>query len=119
MSQIPRERWISNLITAAQDIADKEHQRRWLAPDRYAWERPEELINLVDAFILDGFIDEFSLTFSENQRNAAVEFRDELSDYCDQTPQNLEPAVVLADPRWEAMREKAAAFVVAFKDKWP
>jgi hypothetical protein len=32
------ERWIANLIDAANDIANKDIQEsRWLAPDAYAW----------------------------------------------------------------------------------
>lgn len=121
MSQIPRERWISNLIGAAQNIADKEHQeRRWLAPDRYAWERPEELISVVfDDYVLDGFIEESSAAFSEQQRSAATGFRDELNDYCKQTPDYLDPAAVLSDPRWETVRQRAESFVISFKEQWP
>lgn len=120
MSQIPPERWISNLIGVATDIADKEHQeQRRLAHDRHAWERPEELICDIDTYVLGGFIEKFSPTFSEDQRSAALEFRDELSDFCDNTPDNADPAMVLADARWNVVRKKAAAFVKAFKNKWP
>ena len=45
MPPMTPEHWISNLIEAASDIADKEKQeRRWPAPDAYAWEGPEEVI---------------------------------------------------------------------------
>jgi hypothetical protein len=44
---IPPERWIANLLEVAREFADKETQeRRRLDPDRYAWERPEELLTL-------------------------------------------------------------------------
>lgn len=120
MSQIPPERWIGNLIEVASEIADRQHQEeRWLAPDRHAWERPEELICDIDGYVLNGFIEKFSATFSEDQRSAALEFRDELSDFCDNTPDNLDPATVLADTRWDVVRQKATAFVKAFKDRWP
>jgi hypothetical protein len=120
-SQIPRERWIANLVDVAQDIANKEHQEhRWLALDRYAWEGPSELICAAfDDYVIEGFIEEFSPAFSEAQRSAALGFRDELNDYYDHTRQNLDPAVVLADPRWEGVRQRAVAFVAAFRDKWP
>jgi hypothetical protein len=114
------ERWLSNLLEAAADIADKQHQElRWLAPDAYAWERPEELINVLDDCVFEGFIEEYSPTFSEEQSRTALDWRDELSRYSDATPQWLDPAEVLADPRWESIRHKAAAFVAAFKDRWP
>ena len=121
MSQIPPERWISNLIGVANDIADKGHQeRRWLAPDRYAWEGPSELICVAfDDYVLDGFIEEFSPALSHEQRKAVIEFRDELDKYNSETPGELDPAIVLGDLRWATVRQKAAAFVVAFKDKWP
>jgi hypothetical protein len=62
---ITRELWISNLLDAASRIADKETQeRRWLASDAYAWERPEELINvLFDDSCFDLFIEEFGGEF--------------------------------------------------------
>jgi len=115
------ERWIANLIEDADEIANKEKQeRRWLAPDAYAWERPEELINaLFDDSNLELLIDEFGSTFSEEQRGAAFELRDDINRYCEATPPHLNPAEVLADPRWEAIRHKAAAFAAAFRDKWP
>jgi hypothetical protein len=114
------ERWLSNLLEAAADIADKQHQElRWLAPDAYAWERREELINvLFDDCVFEGFIEEYSHTFSKEQSRTAFDLRDELNGYSDATPQWLDPAEVLADPRWESIRQKAIAFVAAFKDKW-
>jgi hypothetical protein len=115
------ERWIANLVEAAADIADKEHQElRWLAPDAYAWERPEELINvLFDDCAFELFVEEYASTFSEEQRQTALGLRDEMISYCAATPSYLDPVEVLADPRWESIRQKAAAFVAAFKEKWP
>jgi hypothetical protein len=118
---ITRELWISNLLDAASRIADKETQeRRWLASDAYAWERPEELINvLFDDSCFDLFIEEFGGEFTDVQRDKAVLLKRLMDNYCDATPVWLDPAQVLADPRWEAIRESARAFVSAFKDKWP
>ena len=115
------ERWIANLMEAASFIANKERQElRWLAPDAYAWERPGELINvLFDDCVFEGFLSEYASTFSDEQRRTAFELKDEMNSYCDATPGWLDPAEVLADPRWESIRQKAAAFVAAFKDKWP
>jgi hypothetical protein len=121
LSPMTPKRWIANLLEAATAIADKQHQEiRWLAVDAYAWERPEELMSvLFDDCVFEGFLDEHGSTFTEEQRSAAVELRDEVKLYCDSTPQWLDPKEVLADPRWEAIRQKAAAFVAAFKGKWP
>lgn len=114
------QRWISNLLEAIADVADRENQeQRWLAPDAQAWECPDELINVLDDCVFEGFIEKYVSTFSDEQRKAAVQFRDELRRYCAMTPQHLEPADVLADPKWEAIRQKAAAFVMAFHGKWP
>jgi hypothetical protein len=120
MPRITPERWLSNLLDALGQIADKEHQeRRWLAPDAYAWEHPEELINSVDDVVFEGFLERYTPTFSREQREAAFGFRDALNDYCERTPQNLDPAATLADPRWDFVRQKGAAFVAAFSEKWP
>jgi len=115
------ERWIANLIEAAGEIANKDKQeRRWLAPNARAWERPEELISvLFDDSNFELFIDEYKSTFVEEQGRAASELRDDMNHYCDTTPEWLDPNEVLADPRWETIRRKASAFVEAFKDKWP
>jgi hypothetical protein len=62
------ERWIANLIDVAGEIANKEKQeQRWLAPDAEAWERPEELINvLFDDSAFELFIDEYESTFVDS-----------------------------------------------------
>jgi hypothetical protein len=114
------ERWVANLIEAAVDIANREHQElRWLAPDAQAWERPEELICvLFDDCDFERFVDKFLPSFSEDQRRAAFTLRDNLNRYCDETPKWLDPAEVLGDPRWGTIREDAAAFVEAFRGRW-
>jgi hypothetical protein len=95
-------------------------ERRWLAADAYKWEQPGELINvIVDDFLFEDFLQEFVPTFSDEQRTAAFEFWDELNGFCNTTPRSLDSAEVLADPRWDAVRHKSAAFVTAFKDRWP
>ncbi len=112
--------WIAYLLDAVGNIADKEHQeQRWLAPDARAWERPEELICVIDDCVFDGFLRDYFSTFTPDQKIAAVEFQDEFSHYCEVTPGELNPSEVLADPRWEKVRQKASAFVSAFRDKWP
>jgi hypothetical protein len=117
---ITRELWISNLLEAASMIADqKTQEQRWLAPDRYAWERPEDLLNDLDAYNLDLFIDEFASQFTGDQLDAAAHWKKQVDDFCDATPDNLDPAQVLVDPRWESLRENARAFIAAFQDKWP
>ena len=41
--QIPAERWVGNLIEAAELISNREYQEtRWLAVDAFAWETPNE-----------------------------------------------------------------------------
>jgi hypothetical protein len=113
---ISRELWTSNLVDAAEAIGDTEHQcRRWLAPNAFAWERPEELINTIcDDCLLELFIEEYGAALPRLQAEAAIALRDELSRYCEATPRNLDPEQVLADPRWEVVRSKARAFVAAF-----
>jgi hypothetical protein len=111
------DRWMANLLEAAGGIADKKKQEsRWLAVDPHAWERPEELINaLFDDANLELFLTEYASTFTEEQRLAGSELRDDLNCYSDAAPGWLDAAEVLADPRWDAIRQKASAFVAAFK----
>ncbi len=112
-----RELWTSNLVDAARALGDTEHQRnRWLAPDAFAWERPEELINTIwNDSLLELFIEEYGTVLPRVQAEAAIALRDELNKYCEATPKNLDPEQVLADPRWEAVRGKARSFVAAFE----
>jgi len=118
--QISAELWIENLLWAAEQIADRKFQEsRWLAADRYAWESPNEAINTLDDFVLDGFIEQFAESFSPPQAVAVIAFRDEVDRFCKASPKDLEATQVLADPGWQAVRSKACAFVKAFKGRWP
>jgi hypothetical protein len=114
-------RWIANVVEAAEDIANKQLQeQRWMSPDLQAWERPEELINvLFDDSVFEGFLEEYASSFSTEQRRIAFDLRNTMNSYCDATSSYLDPKEVLADPRWEAIRQKASAFVHVFKGNWP
>ena len=118
---ISRECWIANLIDGASAIADKDRQEsRWLASDRYAWERPEELItDFFDGYLFDEFIEEFAATFTKEQAKAALALSTLMNTYNNATPEWLDPAEVLADPLWAEIRTKASEFIAAFKDQWP
>jgi hypothetical protein len=119
---ITPERWLSNLIDAARSIADNERQeRRWLAPDAYAWERPEEEINvLMDDSVFEGFLEKFGATFSLAQATTATALCDAVNAFCNPAPDDfLNPAEVLADPRWHDIRQKARSFISAFEGQWP
>ena len=117
--QIPAERWIRNLLEAAQLISNREYQEtRWLAQDALAWETPVEAICMLDDSVLDGFIEQFADSFSSAQAEAASGFRNAVDRYCEGNP-HLEPKQVLADPAWETVRAKAQIFIQAFKGTWP
>src|SRR4051794_14586102 len=110
---ITPELWIENLLEAIGMVADRDHQEsRWLAEDALAWEKPEELINVIDDCVFDGFLEKYDPSFSEDQRSAALSFRDYLSYFCDSTLGSLDPAQVLKDPKWAELRRRAAAFVL-------
>jgi hypothetical protein len=117
---ITPERWLANQVEAAGMIADKERQEcRWLAPDSYAWERPEEDINvLMDDRVFEGFIGTFGATFSPAQTNAATALHDAVNAYSEASPRFQNPAEVLADPRWHDIRLKARAFIEEFEGRW-
>jgi hypothetical protein len=70
---IPPEVWIKNLLDAAELIADQKGQEsRWLAPDAFAWESPDEAINVLDDSALDRFIEHFPDSFSAEQAKAVT-----------------------------------------------
>jgi hypothetical protein len=118
-SAITPQLWLANILELAQAIANKENQeQRWLAPAAFAWERPEELLNSLDDVVLDGFIEKFSSTFSEEQSQAILSFQAAINEFCSVTPAWLDPAETLADPRWRSIRHKAEKVIAAFKGKW-
>jgi len=80
---------------------------------------PGELINTVDDYVLNGFIEAFDSTFSEEQRTAILQFREAYELFCVVTPRPLEPSDVLADPGWDSLRRRAFEFVRAFVGVWP
>ena len=119
-SQIPPERWIANLLEAAQLISNRDYQEtRWLADDALAWETPDEAINMLDDSVLDGFIEQFEESFSPVQAKAVIDFREEMDRYRMASPQHLKAKEVLADPAWEIVRNAASDFIQAFNGKWP
>jgi hypothetical protein len=74
---------------------------------------------LLDDTVFEGFLEQYSLTFSEEQSHAAFSLRNRLAVYNNSNPSWLNPAEVLADPEWDAIRRDADDFVSAFKGKWP
>jgi hypothetical protein len=85
--------------------------------DAFAWESPDEAINTLDDCVLDGFIEQFAQSFSGQQAKAVTEFRDEVDRYCKATPPHLVVELVVIDPRWEKVRNKATAFLEAFRGR--
>ena len=117
---ITPERWISNLLEAAGAIANRTMQEeRWATGTWNIREHPEELINTVDAYVLDGFIEAFASTFNIEQNSAIREFSKEFGKFCVESDETLDPPQVLVDSRWEILRQRAATFVKAFQDRWP
>jgi hypothetical protein len=112
--------WLANILDVAEAFADsKEQESRWLASDSLAWERPEELINSLDDVAVDEFMSKFVGSFSDQQVRTMHDFRRKVDVFCESTPQWLDPAQTLADPRWHSIQETAVALVAAFKGRWP
>src|SRR5579875_3420777 len=120
ISPITPQRWLSNLLEVAGAIADRRMQEeRWRAGTWNIWEHPDELINTVDDYVLDGFIEAFASTFTPEQEAVIRQFREEFEGFCTAAPESLDPRAVLVDPKWAMVRKRADAFVAAFKDHWP
>jgi hypothetical protein len=114
------ERWLANLLEVAGRLSDKAYQeRRWLAPDRHAWECPDEPLNELDDCCLDLFADQFSRTFSNEQAQAISRFQKGINQPSSSSLWDLPVQEILIDPRWEAIRESARGFIASFRDKWP
>jgi hypothetical protein len=117
---ITPERWISNLLEVAMSIADRRMQEdKWAAGTWNIWEHPDEMVNTVDAYVLDGFIEAFPTILSPEQKSSAQRFRDDVNHFCASSADTLVPAELLSDPNWERVRQSAADFVQAYAGKWP
>jgi hypothetical protein len=117
---ITPERWISNLLEVAASIADRKMQEeKWAAGTWNIWEHPDEMMNTVDDYVLDGFIEAFPTLLSPEQESAARHFRDEVDNFCASSVDTLVPAELLSDPNWERVRQSAEGFIRAFSSKWP
>ncbi len=117
---IPPERWISNLLEIATSIADRKMQEdKWAAGTWNIWEHPGEMVNTVDAYVLDGFIEAFPGILSSEQKTSAQRLLDEVNHFCASSPDTLEPAELLSDPNWERVRQSADDFIKQFAEKWP
>jgi hypothetical protein len=116
MATIDRQLWLNNLLEVARDIADRDRQEsRWTASDKFAWEKPEELINqLFDDCNFELFIEQHSASMSAIQKEAAETLRHSIDKFCKDTPTHLVAKDVLADPRWHQIRKDAAIFVQEF-----
>jgi hypothetical protein len=117
---ITPERWISNLLEVSKLIADRRMQEdKWAAGTWSIWEHPDEMVNTVDDYVLDGFIEAFPAILSPEQKTSAQRLLDEVNHFCASSPDTLEPAELLSDPNWERVRQSAAKFVTAFSGRWP
>lgn len=72
----------------------------------------------MDDSVFQGFIEEYAATFSPTQADAIIPFKVAIDKYSEATPDLLDPAEVLRDPRWHDIRQKAGAFIAAFDGKW-
>lgn len=117
---ITPERWISNLLEVATSIADRRMQEdKWAAGTWNIWEHPDEMVNTVDDYVLDGFIEAFPTILSTEQKSSAQRFLDDVNNFCASSADTLVPAELLSDPNWERVRRSAADFVQAYAGKWP
>jgi hypothetical protein len=117
---IPPEQWISNLLEIATSIADRKMQEeKWAAGTWNIWEHPDEMINTVDVYLLNDFIDAFPSILSSEQKSAARRFRDEVDSFCASSADTLEPAELLLNPNWERVRQSADEFIQQFAGSWP
>lgn len=113
-------KWVSNLLEVAGGISDREMQKeRWSTRTWNIWEHPDELINTVDDYVLDGFIEAFATTFTQQQCVAVSRFRDDYEGFCSSPSATLDPNELLVDTQWERLRRSSDAFIAAFQQSWP
>lgn len=109
--------WTENLLSAARDLADTEHQeQRWLAVDAAAWERPAELLSvLLDDMNFELYIEENRCALTEEQISSATALAQSAADF-DVGPDGWrDPRAVLSDPVWERLRCNARRFIASFE----
>jgi hypothetical protein len=114
------ERWLANLLEVSREISNQEKQEsRWTAPDRYAWESPDEMLCwLFDDCVFELFLEQYVHTFSPKQTEAIFAFRDAMNRWNEANPGVTDPVKALHDPDWTIARSTARSFDLAFSGEW-
>jgi hypothetical protein len=100
-------------------MADKNHQERyWLSSDGDGLDDPTELVNSLDDVVFDGFIQEFSSSFSNSQKDAAKTFADCFNAFLASSPNSLDPKQVLVSKDWNSVTLAAKNFLAVFPENW-
>lgn len=116
--------WTQLILDAVEPIADRNCQERswfdrpWLGSPKGYREISspnEDLSRLFDDLDFDDYLRSPGVTLSEEQRRLGLLFRDKLHDFSNDTPQFLNPAEVIDDPRWVDIRKAAGAFADALR----
>jgi hypothetical protein len=103
--------WRNIVTEVVGEIADENLQRRaWfgIGPEVSS---PEDDIS---AFFGDAAIEEFlnrdDTGLNETEIKAGRDLFELMSELADQTPEHIDPHVLIDDPRWQKIREAAARF---------
>jgi hypothetical protein len=107
--------WRESVTDIAKQIADAEFQRRaWFGMAHDAVSSPDEMYNQLfgDAQI-EQFLAMYKHKLSLEQLKAGETLVRTMNEYADQTPEHLDPSVLIDDPAWQEIRDAAAAFVTS------
>lgn len=108
--------WTANITGVLERIADAQYQKMAWFNCHAEISSPDELINqLFGDYLFESFIESKEAGLSENQQSAARAFSATLKEFCDQTPQILDPREVIEDPRWMRIRRDAASLLNVLK----
>jgi hypothetical protein len=108
--------WEAMILHVVVQISDGEYQRlSWFGKGEFI-SSPDELYSgLFDDAMIEEFLETYGEELTEDQNQAGKELVRQMSQYAALTPENLDPAEVIDDPRWQDIRELASSFLTAMK----
>jgi len=97
-------------------ISDEALQRRaWFGIGPEVWSPDEAFTQLFDDAAIEAFLDRPDVGLSNRQLEAGKHLVDLMEELSGHTPQHIDPADLIDDPRWQAIRAAAARFTALLK----
>jgi hypothetical protein len=110
------ETWKNMIIDVVNQISDVEYQKSSWFGKGESVSSPDELYNgLFDDSRIEEFLEAHAKHLTNEQRRAGRELIRQMNQYAPADVKYLDPAAVIKDPLWDAVRQSAKSFLLALK----